>query len=96
VKLVLVVHNSAIDNEVNDALTALGMDAYTKLPGALGRGHTSEPHLDTDVWPGTNTLTLVVLADDQVPPLLDRVRELRAVLGTEGIKAFVLPVEALT
>jgi nitrogen regulatory protein PII len=96
VKLVLIAHNAAIEAEVNEALDAVGLDAYTKLPDALGKGHTSEPHLGNDVWPGTNTVTLVAVADDQVAPLLDRIRTLRSVFGTEGVKAFVLPIEAAT
>jgi nitrogen regulatory protein PII len=96
VKLVLIAHNMAIDGEVTEALAAAGVEAYTKLPNALGKGHTSDPHLNTDVWPGENTVTLVAVEDALVAPVLDKVRELRATLGREGIKAFVLPIEALT
>ena len=95
-KLVLIAHNAAIEGEVTEALEAAGVDAYTKLPNALGKGHTSEPHLGNDVWPGFNTVTLVAVADEKVGPVLEQVRALRDVLGAEGVKAFVLPIEDLT
>ncbi len=59
-KAVLIVHNVAIDNDVNEALESAGVRYYTKFTDTLGRGELSEPHLNTEVWPGTNVGTFIV------------------------------------
>ena len=38
VKAVLIVHNAAIDAEVNELLKSAGIECYTKFRHALGRG----------------------------------------------------------
>jgi nitrogen regulatory protein PII len=95
-KAVLIVHNAVIDTEVNEMLKSVGIECYTKFPNALGRGSLSEPHLDTEVWPGVNCGTLVVVADDRARAAMDAVRQLRETLGSEGIKAFLWPIEEIT
>lgn len=95
-KAVLIMHNIAIDNEVNEALKSIGIECYTKFTNALGKGKISEPHLDTDVWPGTNYGTFVVAKENTAKKLMENVRQLRKKLGTEGIKAFMWEIEDIT
>jgi len=59
-KAVLIVHNAAIDEEVNEALESVGINCYTKFTNTLGKGEISQPHLNTDIWPGVNYGTFVV------------------------------------
>lgn len=95
-KAVLIVHNAAIDVEVNELLKSVGIDSYTKFPEVLGRGRLSEPHLNTEVWPGVNCGTLVVVEDDQARAVMDRVRKMRQTLGSEGVKAFLWEIREIT
>ncbi len=95
-KAVLIVHNAVIDTEVNEMLRSIGIECYTKFPNALGKGKLSEPHLDTEVWPGANCGTLVVVDDDRARAAMDAVRRLRQTLGAEGIKAFLWQMEEIT
>ena len=95
-KAVLIVHNAVIDAEVNEMLKSAGIECYTKFPHALGRGSLSEPHLDTEVWPGVNCGTLVVVEDGQARAVMDAVRRLRQTFGSEGIKAFLWQMEEIT
>jgi nitrogen regulatory protein PII len=95
-KMVLIVYNEAIDEEVQGALTACCIDSFTKWQRVLGQGKLSEPHLDSSVWPGSNNVCMAVVENEKVRPLLERVKVLRQQLGKEGIKAFVLPVEEVT
>jgi len=62
---VLIVHNMAIDEEVNEALQSAGIDSYTKFPDVLGKGKMSVPHLKSEVWPETNCATLVIAEADK-------------------------------
>ena len=95
-KAVLIIHNAAIDVEVNDILVSVGIEHYTKFPNTLGKGELSEPHLNTEVWPATNCGTLVVTDQAKAKELMDKVRQMRKELGKEGIKAFLWEIEDIT
>lgn len=96
VKAVLIVHNAAIDGEIRDLLASIGVDCYSHFPEVLGRGRVSEPHLNTEVWPGVNCATLIVVEDDQARAAMDAVRRMRQTLGSEGIKAFLWEIQEIT
>jgi len=95
-KAVLIVHNVAIDEEVNEALESAGINCYTKFPNILGKGEISEPHLNIDVWPGINCGTFVVIEQVKAKKIMENVRRLREKLGSEGIKAFMWEIEDIT
>jgi nitrogen regulatory protein PII len=95
-KAVLIVHNAAIDEEVNESLESIGIKCYTKFTNTLGKGEISEPHLNTDVWPGINYGTLVVTEQVRAKEIMETVRRMRKQLGTEGLKAFMWEIEEIT
>ena len=95
-KAVLIVHSAAIDVDVNGMLKSVGIDAYTRFTDVVGRGHRSEPHLNTEVWPGVNSATLAVVDEEKAQVALERVRAMRQTLGAEGIKAFVWEIQDIT
>jgi len=92
----MIIHNEAIDSEVAELLDSAGIDCYTKFTRTLGKGKLSDPHLDTDIWPGSNIGTFVVTAPAKAAELMDGVRRLRQRLGTEGIKAFMWQIDDIT
>ena len=95
-KAVLIIHNAAIGEEVNEILETVGIECYTKFPNTLGRGELSEPHLNTEVWPAINCGTMVVTDQTKAKELMDKVRQMRTKLGTEGLKAFMWEIEDVT
>jgi len=95
-KAVLIVHNAAIGEEVNEVLETVGIECYTKFPKVLGKGELSEPHLNTDVWPAINCGTFVVTDQAKAKELMDKVRQMRKELGKEGLKAFIWEIEDIT
>ncbi len=95
-KAVLIVHNVAIDEEVNEVLESVGINCYTKFPKIIGRGEISEPHLNIDVWPGINCGTFVVIEQVKAKKVMENVRRIREKLGTEGIKAFMWEIDDIT
>ena len=95
-KAVLVVHNVAIDRDVNEALESVGINCYTKFTNTLGKGQLSEPHLNIDVWPGVNTGTLVVTEQNKAEKLMENIRQMRKRLGSEGLKAFMWEIDDIT
>ncbi|KPL24273.1 MAG: hypothetical protein AMJ75_04155 [Phycisphaerae bacterium SM1_79] len=95
-KAVLIVHNAAIDREVNEILESVGIRCYTKFPNTLGQGQISEPHLGTDIWPGTNYGTFVVTEQVNASKVMEKVRRMREKLGPQGIKAFMWGIDDIT
>jgi len=95
-KAVLIVHNAAIDSEVNEALESVGLNCYTKFTNVLGKGRKAEPHLNTDVWPGINYATFVVTEQAEAEQLMKHIRRMRTKLGAEGLKAFMWQINDIT
>lgn len=95
-KMVMLVYNEAIDDEVMDMLNGCALKNYTKLTRAYGRGTASETHLGNDIWPGLNNILYVACGDDEAKHLTARVRDMRMTIGKEGIKAFAMPLEEVT
>lgn len=96
-KMVMISYNEAVDAEVMDALAdSCVMNNYTKIPGVFGRGAHSGTHLGDDIWPGRNNLLLVYCSAAEAQTLLSCIKQLRTTIGNEGVKAFVLSVEAVT
>ncbi len=95
-KAVLIVHNVAIDGDVNEALESIGISCYTKFTNTLGKGQLSEPHLNTEVWPGVNYGTFIVTEAGKANQIMENVRQMRKKLGSEGVKAFMWEIEDIT
>ncbi len=95
-RMVMVVYNEALDDEVMGVLEQCALKNYTKINGIYGKGATSEAHLGNDIWPGKNNILYVACEPPKAKELLACVKELRKSFGKEGVKAFVLPVEEIT
>ena len=95
-KLILVSYSAEIESHVTDLLSRRGIKNYTKWTNVQGRGVSGGPHLGNDIYPGLNNVLAVAVEDGGVEPVMSGVRRLRANLGSEGIKAFVLNIEQMT
>ncbi len=95
-KMVMISYNEAIDNEVMEILNECALKNYTKVLGVFGRGTTSGVHLGNDIWPGRNNILYVACENQDAKKLLAKIKDARKTLGTEGIKAFILPIEEFT
>ena len=96
-KLIFIVYNISIDAEVQKLLKEQNVPCFTQWPRLYGQGKTTGPRMDTSVWPGANAALMAVVEDSQAPALMNAVQVLRDTdAKREGIKAFQLPVEAMT
>ena len=96
VKMIFIMYNIAINDEVIQILKSLEIEGYTRWEKATGCGKTSGPHLGTNVWPAVNSVLAVAVEDDKKNRLIEEIKKMRQKLGKEGIKAFVLPLEEIT
>jgi nitrogen regulatory protein PII len=95
-KMVMIVYNEAVGDEVMEILETCAMKNYTKLVNVFGKGASSGTHLGNDIWPGRNNLLYVACDEAQAKKMLNCVRGLRKTLGPEGIKAFSWNLEEMT
>jgi hypothetical protein len=92
-KGLLIIYAPALECFVMGALENAGQKKYTKMPYLHGVGGLSEPHLDTSIWPGSNSALLIVTDDRTATALLAEVSKLKKQYSDQGIKAFVFPIE---
>ncbi len=96
-KMVWIVFNIAIETEVKAILQKLNIDCYTEWPRLIGKGQSTGPKLDNNVWPGANGAFMIATTADKASQLMDAIRALRDEIGThEGVKAFLTPLEDIT
>ena len=95
-KMIFIMYNIAINDEVVQILKDEGIEEYTRWERATGCGKTSGPHLGSHIWPAVNSVLAVAVEDDKKNQLIEEIKKMRQKLGKEGIKAFVLPLEEIT
>ena len=95
-KMVFIMFGEAINSEVFDILKQHSIHHYTKWTRVLGAGNASGPHLSSHIWPKGNNVLALAVKDNIAPALLESIRRLRAEHGSEGVKAFTLPIEEMT
>ncbi len=96
-KMLMVVFNISIMDEVMQLFEDCGSPCFTQWPRIIGKGVTTGPKMDNDIWPGANSAIMTVLSEEKAKELFNKIQELRDDIGEhEGVKAFLLPVEAMT
>lgn len=94
-KMVLVVYEAGIDEDLRGVLDEAGISAYTKFTGATGTGRHGH-RFGTQIWPGTNSLLWIALPDERVEGLVEQLRRLKeSYLKSPALQIFVFPVEML-
>jgi len=96
-KMILIVFNISIQSEVLELIDGLGVTCYTQWPRLIGKGVSTGPKMDSNIWPGANTALMVVTSSEMAEKIMNAVQQMRDDIGAyEGIKAFQLPVEKMT
>jgi hypothetical protein len=96
-KMILIVFNISIQEEVLAMIETLGVTCFTQWPRLIGKGVSTGPKMDDNVWPGVNSALMIVTNSEMAAKIMDAVQKMRDEIGShEGIKAFQLPVEKMT
>ena len=96
-KMLMVVFNISIEDEVKEIIDKQGGICFTQWPRLVGRGKSTGPKMDNDVWPGANSAIIVVTTEKQALDIMADIQALRDEIGShEGVKAFLLNVEKMT
>ncbi|MCK5358787.1 MAG: hypothetical protein KAJ48_10360 [Elusimicrobiales bacterium] len=92
-KIVVIIHNVAIGDEVMEFLEGEGISSYTCWEQVTGKGKISGPHLDSHIWPASNSILAIALKDNQKDKVVLGIKKMKKKFAKEGLKAFVLPLE---
>ncbi len=94
-KMLFVVYEAGIDEDLRGVLEEARVPAYTKLTNAIGTGRKGH-RFGTQIWPGTNNLLWIALPDEDVVGLVKRLHDLKAsYLKPPALQIFVSSVEML-
>jgi hypothetical protein len=94
-KAVLVIYGASLDEKIMETLTNLEIKQFTKSPYLLGRGGTSDPHLNTSIWPGSNMAILLVVEEETKTKVMAAMKALKEQHHQIGLKAMVMPIEEI-
>ena len=94
-KALFIIFAPAIECEVMNCLEKAGIKKYTRFPYLQGAGGHSEPHLDTQVWPGSNAALLVAAENAACERLAGLLKPLKQAELSEGLKVFAFPAEEI-
>jgi hypothetical protein len=94
-KLLTIIYDSSIDASMAELLDALEVPGVTWIHDVVGRGGRG-PKMNTPVFPGTNHIALVALADEDVPRVHRAIRRLQGSFRLKpGIGLFCQDLEEL-
>ena len=95
-KLIMICYNEAIDDEITELIQQADVKGYTKWTKVQGKGKTSGPHLITPIWPKANNAIAIAVEEDVAKIILEKVRDMKAKIGTAGLKAFMWEIDDAT
>ncbi|WP_320047298.1 PG0541 family transporter-associated protein [uncultured Ilyobacter sp.] len=73
-KLLRIICDSSLEEELVEILMGEGIEEYTVFPSLKGSWEKTKKHLDSHVWPGTDSVIFTVLEKDQCKKLVEKFR----------------------
>ena len=93
-KAIFIAFDQAYYERIVAVLPEVGGRGFTAWQEVQGRGSsTGEPHYGTHAWPSLASAMVVMLDDDRVAHLLDKLHQMDLETPRLGLRAWVLPVE---
>jgi nitrogen regulatory protein PII len=95
-KMLLLVFRSSLEEDMLHLLNSLGVKAFTEASKVFGKGETGTA-FGSFSWPGSNSLILAALEDDQTDKVVKGLKAFRDRLAGEQhgekipIRVFILP-----
>lgn len=91
-KMFQIICDSGFEDYLVENLEKIGAKYFTKIEKALGRGSSSEPHMDSHIWPGFHVLYFVAVENEKYEKVKEVLLEIKENLKGKGFKVFVYDV----
>lgn len=92
-KMILFVYNAPLEEEIMAGLGTADIHYYTKWEKVLGTGKSSDPRLDTNVWPGYNSALLIYCEDACMGNIKETIKNIKKKMPKGSVSAYVWPLE---
>ncbi|MCQ2114109.1 MAG: hypothetical protein MJY52_03495 [Bacteroidaceae bacterium] len=93
-KAIMISFDQAHYDNVVAALNSSMARGFTMMEQTKGRGtKTGEPHYGTHAWPSMCSTIFTIVEDEQVEPLLNRLKKIDNEYEMLGLRAFVWTIE---
>lgn len=93
--LVILVVDQGVELDALEVLADLGLDHFTKFSDVAGAGTTGRRE-GNPIWPGLNTVLFIVMDNEQIPPLVERLHAIRDSYPiTPGMRFIVVPAQMI-
>ena len=95
-KEIKIIYSESAKDEIIKIFESLGIDKYMNLNGLEAVWAKNIRHLNTRIWPGTDSLMFLILENEKANILLEELRKMKKTL-IEGVAFFVLvsPIEEI-
>ncbi|MDQ2730171.1 MAG: hypothetical protein M3Y56_00810, partial [Armatimonadota bacterium] len=90
-QMLTIVCDVSLEERVLAGLREINVPGYTRLTDLTGAGRTGRRDGDP-IWPGTNSLLLVVVPDEEVQPVVDMLHHLKSEYSRPpALRVFTVP-----
>ena len=97
-KIAFLVSNEVISPRVMKLLEEAGIDYYTRWEHVKGKGHGTDPHLDTRSFPGTNVVYMIAFEQElTLEKLVGEIQDANKEIPRpdDHIRLFQVPLERI-
>lgn len=95
-KDIRIVYDSAIEEQVVEIIKEQGICRYIKLPKIEGNWAKELRHLNCHIWPGTDSMIMLILETKEAREILDKFRTLKGTLEEiTPLNIVVSPIEEI-
>lgn len=91
-KMLQIICDSGFEEYLLERLEREGIKYFTKIEKALGKGNSSQPHMDSHIWPGFHVLYFISVSDEEYNKVKPVLLEIKEKIKKEGFKVFVYDI----
>jgi len=86
-KSIRIIYDSGIEERMDNLLKARDVKKYIKVPNIHGVWGETLKHMNTHVWPGTDSVIMVIVNTETAQKLSDDLKKLKNDLKADDINA---------
>jgi len=85
-KLAIIIHNIADTKAIDEVINKLDVKSFTRIEKATGKTMGCEPLLDTTVWPGYYSITIIEDVENQLEKIRPEIKQIKENLRVKDLK----------
>lgn len=97
-KIAFIIYHDVLEDRVDKIFEQNEIDYFTEWEEVKGKGHKTDPHLGTRIFPGYNNVRMIAIEEEStLQKLIEGVTELNKDAGRpdDKIRLFQMPLERI-